>query len=241
MSTAKKPAKPAPAKNQAPAPASAAKSKGTGDAEVDGLAGRIKGLELSKQLAWGFNFNCPLPYFWWTYNFGGIRHLKMEILMAVTWHQDIVPSVSESGEYLIVYCKIPDYFLNVGRLLGYYHDPNAAAPGPTFSETDSMFSEGVIATREIKASLETIGGANQSVPIKLPFKVLSNFIDPYNVDGNQTGFGLRSYPHEKNPVGGQVKFTVLSVTMQDAKSVRVRASLNHQDVDVDANVMGQYA
>jgi len=104
-----------------------------------------------------------------------------------------------------------------------------------------MFSKGVIATREIKASLETIGGANQSVPIKLPFKVLSNFIDPYHVYGNQTGFGLRSYPHEKNPVEGQVKFTMLSVTMQDAKSVRVLASLNHQDVVVNVNVMGQYA
>ena len=148
--------------------------------------------------------------------------------------------MSASGDYLIVYCKIPDFFLNMGRLFAFYHDENAATPGPTFGESDSMFAEGVIATREIKASLETIGGANQSVPIKLPFKVLSNFIDPYHVDGNQTGFGLRSYPHEKNPAGGHVKFTVLSVTMQDAKSVRVRASLNHQDVAVDANIMRQY-
>lgn len=59
-----------------------------------------------------------------------------------------------------------------------------AAPGPTFGVADSIFVEAVKATREIKASLEAIGGAKQSVSINLPFKVLSNFVDPYHPDGN---------------------------------------------------------
>jgi hypothetical protein len=105
-----------------------------------------------------------------------------------------------------------------------------------------MFSDGVIATRKIKESLDAVGGPKQSVAIKLPFKVLSNFIDPYHPDGNQTGYALRSYLHErKSPWRtGQIKFTVLSVTMQDAKSVRIKASLGHEDVAVDADVMNQY-
>lgn len=100
-----------------------------------------------------------------------------------------------------MYCKLPEYFLNMGCLFGYYNDPNhAGGAGPTFGESDSMFSDGVIATREIKASMDAAGGSKQSVANKLPFKVLSNFIDPYHPDGNQTGgSALRSYPHEKNP------------------------------------------
>lgn len=133
-----------------------------------------------------------------------------------------------------MYCKLPEYFLNMGCLFGYYNHPNhAGGAGPTFGESDSMFSDGVIATREIKASMDAAGGSKQSVANKLPFKVLSNFIDPYHPDGNQTGgSALRSYPHEKIPLpGGQIKFTVLSVTMQDAKSVRIKASPGHEAVD----------
>jgi len=218
--------------------AAATKPGKTGDAEVDTLTGRMKSLQLSKQLNWGFDFTGPLPFFWWTYTFGGVRHLKMELLMNTQWPADIEPAVSASGDYLIVYSKIPNFFLNMGRLFAFYHD--AVAGGPTFGEADSMIVEGVSATREIKEKLGAIGGAKQSVPIKLPFKVLKNFIDPYHPDGQQTGYALRSYFHENNPNGGQVKFTVLSVTMQDANSARVQAVLNHQDVAVDANLMQQY-
>jgi len=236
--SAKKPVKPTAKTAASPAVGTSAKKATTGDSEVDKITGRLKNLQVSKQLNWGFDFTGPLPYFWWTYTFGGVRHIKMELLMNHQWAGEIEPAVSESGDYLIVYSKIPDHFLNIGHLFAFYQDANGVE---TFAEADSMFVEGVTATREIKASLSAIGGAKQCVPIKLPFKVLSNFIDPYHPDGNQTGYALRSYPHEHNPNGGNIKYTVLSVTMQDAYSVRVRASLAHQEVNVDANRMQQYA
>jgi len=233
-SASKKP--PTPAKGEA----SAKPSTKTGDSEVDTLTSRMKSLQLSKSRDWGFSFTGPLPYFWWSYNYGGVRHLKMEVLMGLTpWHQDIQPTVSESGEYLIVYCKLPDFFLNVGRLFGYYH--HEVNDAPTFAESDAMFAQGVEATREIKALLEAHGGAQTATCIKLPFKVLANFTDPYHPDETGTGFGLRSYVHEKNPVGGNLRFTVLSVTMQDAKAVRVKASLDHANAPTDADVMNRFA
>jgi len=223
----------------APPPA-ASTTKKTGDTEVDTIVSRMKKLEVSKQLEWGFNFNGPLPYFWWTYIYDGAQYLKMEILMAVTWHLDIQPSISVSGEYLIVYCKIPNHFLNLGRLFGYYNDANNGDV-PTFTENDSMFVQGVAATRGIKAALEVIGGAKQTTTIKLPFKVLANFVDHYHPDGTGTGYGLRSYPHENNPNGGQVKFTVLSLTMQDATTTRIATVLQQgADVATDADVMNRF-
>jgi hypothetical protein len=202
----------------------------------------MKGLQLSKSRDWGFCFTGPLPYYWWSYNYGGVRHLKMEILMGLTpWHEDIVPTVSESGDYLIIYCKLPDFFLNVGRLFGYYH--HEVNDAPTFQESDAMFAGGVEASREIKALLEKHGGARTPTCIKLPFKVLHNFIDPYHPDGQSTGFGLRSYLHEKSPqaAGQQIRFTVLSVTMQDAKAVRVKASLDHSNAPLDQDAMNRFA
>lgn len=215
------------------------KPKKTGDAEVDKLTIVMSGMQLTNNLEWGFNFNCNMPHFWWTYNYEGARYLKVEVLVAVMWHQDIVPVVSESGQYLIVNVKLPDFFLNMGRMFGYYHD--AAAGGTTFEENDSIIVEGTKATREIKAKLELSGGVKSMLAIKLPFRVLSNFVDPYHPDGNQTGYGLRSYHHERNPAGGQVKLTVLSVSMQEAKSVRVKASLDHADVPVDQATMNRFA
>jgi len=237
MSSKKK--APTPAKEK-PAIAKASSGSKTGDSEVDTLTSRLKSLQLSKSRDFGFDFTGPLPYFWWSYNYGGVRHLKMEILMGLTpWHQDIQPTVSESGEYLIVYCKLPDYFLNVGRLFGYYH--HEVNDAPTFQEQDAMFAQGVEATREIKNTLEAHGGAKSATCIKLPYKVLANFIDPYHPDGQNTGFGLRSYRHENNPVGQNLRFTVLSVTMQDAKAVRVKASLDHADAPTNADMMNRYA
>jgi hypothetical protein len=124
------PGKKGPTPSKDAAAATVTKPTKTGDKEVDTITARIQNLQVSKQLNWGFDFTGSMPYFWWTYNFDGVRHLKMEILMSVAWHEDIEPSVSESGDYLIVYCKLPDYFLNLGRLLGYYHD--ADLDGPTF-------------------------------------------------------------------------------------------------------------
>ena len=90
MSARKASKTPAKSSEDDAAAAAAAKRARPGMLKSIRLAGRMKSLQLSKQLTWGFDFTGPLPFFWWTYTFGGVRHLKMELLMT-PWPETLNP------------------------------------------------------------------------------------------------------------------------------------------------------
>jgi len=245
----KKPAAAGAAKN---VPPSASKPKGTGDQEVDEIMSAMSGMQLSNQTDWGFDFKGQAPYFWWNYNYLSETYCKMEILMNQVAHEDVRASVSQSGKYLLIHVNLPKFFLNVGRLFGYYFD--ATAGEATFTQEAAMFAQGQSAVNKIKQMMELTGGAKTVIAIKLPFKVQANFLDPYHPEPDFAGYALRSYLHERSPApaapaaGGAashdpntvLKVTVLSVSMIKADSVLVTKPITGAHVDVDNDLMNLY-
>jgi len=233
MSTGKKKATPG-AKAPAPAPASAP-AKGTKtpkDAAMEEfLSEALKKLKLNKGNC-GFDFTCTTPYYFWTYTYAGTKHIKFEFL---TWgiHQDdIVPKISPDGAYLALAVKIPDSFLAIARQIGYYTGPPVGgnAAESTVSPSDSIFSEGQVFIKEIK-ELYNMEDIKPVTIVKLPFPVVQQFFDPYHFDGENTGYGLRSYPHEKDP---NRKVFVFHCSLRDAKSPRVKTNVGYSEVNMGA-------
>ena len=216
----------------APAPAAANKSKTKDD--TAGVARQLAAMTLRRGIDWGFDFTGACPYFWVTYLWGSARFLKIDILVPTPHHEDLEPILSADCLYLDVMMKIPDMFLNVARMFTYYTNP--ADNVCTITDSDSIFTSSQRAIKDIKEhfNLQDIKPVQR---IKLPFQVLPLFQDPYHWDGEQTGFAVRSYPHEKDR---NRKITVFHVSMRDAKDPRVKAKPSHADLDVDDDLFNQY-
>ena len=197
-------------------------------------------MTLRKGDDWGFDFSGACPYFWITYLWGGSRFLKLDILVPTPHHEDLEPILSADCMYLDVLIKIPDIFLSVARMFPFYTNPVPDANGNydcTIKDSDSIFTSSQRALKDIKECFK-LQDVKPIQRIKLPFQVLPMFQDPYHWDGNQTGFAVRSYGHEKDR---NRKITVFHVSMRDAKDPQTKAKPDHADLDVDENLYNQYA
>ena len=214
-------------KQEAPASASkaAAPPAATKSSDVEMLANCMDKMKVSEQQSWGFNFNCPHPHYWWSYTINGSRYLKFEFLVHTCPVEDLSPKMSKDGNYLYLSNKIPDRFLDLGRLL-FQYDPSTLPRRSDGSCTEAMYQQGVAATTQIK-ELNEMEAIKPTTKIKLPYTCMQSFTDPFDTSSDGTALGV--WPHEKDP---NHTVYIYSVSLKDAAAPRSEVKSKFKIFDI---------
>jgi len=160
----------------------------------------------------GYNFNCPLPHFWFTYNIGGTNYIKVEML--VWWgtdERDIYPQMSADGKYLFVTAKIPDPFLGVTH---YWKHKYKHALSHDEESYDNMYQGAQLIIQDIKETNDMEDVASQ-IELKLPFQCKQCFHDPY--EPQSEGYELAVYPLKEAGYGSGRQVYIFHINLVDAK------------------------
>jgi len=213
--------------------------------DLEMLAHRMDKMKITDKADWGFNFNCPHPHFWWTFSVNGVTFIKAEFLSWTVDPEEITCKLAADGATLYIGSKIPDRFLNIMRQRGYY-----AAQAQVPEEGDVMLESGRKTISKIK-QMHTLENIKPLTKVKLPFAVQEDFHDPYKP--MDKGYGLRSYPHETarqpqqqpqnmgDPLPARLPhvFFVFHVCMQSKSRDHVKARVDYDHVEMDANAFGE--
>ena len=146
----------------------------------------------------GFDFSGAMPHVWWQYSHSGLRYVKGDLLCWSTDPTYIVPKVSEDGMWLFVHNKIPTSFLDVTRIVAYYRAGGVAAFAHGINPmdiADTMCQN----ARDVFQGIKDIMDGEDVKPvviIKLPFKCIQVFNDPYIA---AQGHCIRNHGHERQP------------------------------------------
>lgn len=212
-----------------PTPTSS-KRKSDDDDDVEMLANRMNLMTLDDDVNLrGYNFNCIHPYFYWTYPLNVYKFIKFEFLVWTPYKADCFPKISTDGLYLYMATRIPNRFVGLSRLFGYYGAANIQGD---FNDTsDMMVQKGKETTNMIRDTRFGHDDIKPTTKIKLPFKVLQEFEDPYRpgADPAFKGYDLRSYPHEH--VDRHVY--IFHVSLKSADVPRTKTAAAFEAVDLD--------
>ena len=173
-------------------PASTKKKKQPVGDDVEDLVNLMTELtfKLPSDEVRGRNFACPFPYRWEVYTVSGHRYLKMTFLSCGLMRKDFGPLMSKDGKVLSISVILPPVFLDPKVLFKYHYVVLEQGGG-----SDNMYEATAVNCKAIKEDFD-MQPVKIKLNIKLPFKCLQTFEDPYNQTG---GYEHLDYPYKAKP------------------------------------------
>jgi hypothetical protein len=222
--------------------ASKASTTKMGNSEVDNLIAFMSSMKVTDNTEqYAADFSGHFPWFYFTFSQDDCNFVRIDFLVPTVLQKDITPVVSQDGEYLLLTCKIPEDFLNVGRLIGYYTDPRTG--NIMINLETGCFEAGKQALSAIKNQMMEKGMFVKQA-VKLPWKALNRFWDPnYLPTGGQVrnvGTRLTTCRHEDSNAIDDERFWVVTVVLQKSKLLHTRPSVEKADTVTADDIMRRY-